>query len=126
MIDGPNEYAYVRQNPWTKFDPEVLDGPFVDEAPYLITTTNYNYNELDQVTSANIGGTIIASFTYDADGNRSTETEGSVTNSYSYDAENRLTNLVQNTGSTGNGGPQIQHQIKNLPNGQPINKVNIK
>ncbi len=24
MVDGPNLYAYVRQNPWTKFDPEGL------------------------------------------------------------------------------------------------------
>jgi len=24
MIDGPNEYSYVRQNPWTGFDPEGL------------------------------------------------------------------------------------------------------
>ena len=24
MVDGPNEYAYVRQNPWSKFDPEGL------------------------------------------------------------------------------------------------------
>ncbi len=22
FVDGPNLYAYVRQNPWTKFDPE--------------------------------------------------------------------------------------------------------
>jgi RHS repeat-associated protein len=25
FVDGPNLYAYVRQNPWTKFDPEGLD-----------------------------------------------------------------------------------------------------
>ena len=26
MVDGPNLYAYVRQNPWTAFDPEGLSG----------------------------------------------------------------------------------------------------
>ncbi len=25
MIDGPNEYTYVKQNPWTSFDPEGLE-----------------------------------------------------------------------------------------------------
>ena len=28
MVDGPNLYAYVNQNPWTKFDPEGLEGYF--------------------------------------------------------------------------------------------------
>lgn len=28
MVDGPNFYAYVRQNPWTHFDPE---GLYIDE-----------------------------------------------------------------------------------------------
>jgi RHS repeat-associated protein len=26
FVDGPNVYAYVKQNPWTKFDPEGLQG----------------------------------------------------------------------------------------------------
>ena len=26
FVDGPNAYTYVRQNPWTKFDPEGLQG----------------------------------------------------------------------------------------------------
>ena len=25
MVDGPNQYAYVCDNPWTKFDPEGLN-----------------------------------------------------------------------------------------------------
>ena len=34
MVDGPNLYAYVRQNPWTKFDPEGLQGvPAEGETP---------------------------------------------------------------------------------------------
>ena len=24
IVDGPNEYSYVRQNPWTMFDPDGL------------------------------------------------------------------------------------------------------
>jgi RHS repeat-associated protein len=26
FVDGPNLYTYVRQNPWSKFDPEGLQG----------------------------------------------------------------------------------------------------
>jgi hypothetical protein len=33
MIDGPNEYTYVNQNPWTKFDPEGLDGTDGNDSP---------------------------------------------------------------------------------------------
>ena len=28
MVDGPNLYSYVQQNPWTMFDPEGLEGYF--------------------------------------------------------------------------------------------------
>jgi len=31
FIDGPNLYAYVRQNPWSKFDPEGLKGKKVEK-----------------------------------------------------------------------------------------------
>jgi len=30
FVDGPNLYAYVRQNPWTKFDPEGLTNKTFD------------------------------------------------------------------------------------------------
>lgn len=32
FVDGPNLYAYVNQNPWTKFDPEGLDAELVNPA----------------------------------------------------------------------------------------------
>ena len=32
FVDGPNLYAYVRQNPWSKFDPEGLLGKSYAEA----------------------------------------------------------------------------------------------
>jgi RHS repeat-associated protein len=64
------------------------------------TNTTYNYNNLDQVTSTT--GALVASFGYDVDGNRTTQTIGTATNTYTYDAENRLVELVQGTG-TGNG-----------------------
>ena len=31
FVDGPNLYAYVVQNPWTKFDPQGLSGESLDE-----------------------------------------------------------------------------------------------
>src|SRR6266705_3272085 len=30
FVDGPNLYCYVRQNPWTKFDPEGLNGQHLE------------------------------------------------------------------------------------------------
>ena len=35
MVDGPNLYAYVNQNPWTMFDPEGLEGEDADEEPAI-------------------------------------------------------------------------------------------
>lgn len=35
FIDGPNLYAYVRQNPWTKFDPEGLMDMDTSDAMWL-------------------------------------------------------------------------------------------
>ena len=31
FVDGPNLYTYVRQNPWSHFDPEGLEGKTLDE-----------------------------------------------------------------------------------------------
>ena len=33
FVDGPNMYSYVRQNPWTKFDPKGLEGVVVSGQP---------------------------------------------------------------------------------------------
>jgi RHS repeat-associated protein len=34
FVDGPNLYTYVRQNPWTMFDPEGLSEMFVNQPGY--------------------------------------------------------------------------------------------
>ena len=45
FIDGPNLYAYVRQNPWSKFDPEGLTGWAIYNpgAPSQYQMTNPEY-----------------------------------------------------------------------------------
>ncbi len=56
--------------------------------------TNYTVNNLNQVVAANgLGGNI--TYTYDANGNRKTRTKGSQTDTYTYDVENRLIELIK-------------------------------
>jgi hypothetical protein len=44
-VDGPNVYTYVRQNPWTAFDPEGLDmaraGTALTKGNYLLAALEY-------------------------------------------------------------------------------------
>ncbi len=63
-------------------------------------TTNYTYNQDNQLKSYNSGATTV-SLTYDANGNRATRVIGGVTDTYSYDFENRLVGLVKGIGGTG-------------------------
>jgi uncharacterized protein RhaS with RHS repeats len=47
FVDGPNVYGYVRQNPWTKFDPHGLyetggGDPFDSKTPRWTSTTDKN------------------------------------------------------------------------------------
>jgi RHS repeat-associated protein len=65
-------------------------------------TTNYSYNNLNQLLSWTLGSTT-DSYTYDSNGNRATRIIGSATDTYSYDFENRLVNLVKNTTGGGAG-----------------------
>jgi RHS repeat-associated protein len=58
-------------------------------------TTLYQYNELDQLTSAGN-----AQYTYDDRGNLVRVTDGASTTAYSYDAANRLSKAVLPDGST--------------------------
>ncbi len=63
MIDGPNEYCYVRQNPWTSFDPDGLDFDGVDSAnpfAFLSTNSEYRRGQTDSLAAIAAGG-IIAS-----------------------------------------------------------------
>lgn len=41
FVDGPNLYAYVRQNPWTSFDPDGLDAKLVTETAGDQTITTF-------------------------------------------------------------------------------------
>ncbi len=59
------------------------------------TTTN-TYNNLDQLITAVTGGTTLT-YAYDANGNRYTRGDGTYTDTYTYDFENRLIQLVKNT-----------------------------
>lgn len=62
-------------------------------------TTAYQYNELDQLTSAGS-----AQYTYDSRGNLVRVTDGSSTTTYSYDAANRLIAAVMPNGLTATYG----------------------
>ncbi|MEA2561003.1 MAG: mucin9 [Acidobacteriota bacterium] len=61
--------------------------------------TAYQYNELDQLTSAGS-----AQYTYDGRGNLIRVTDGASTTTYSYDAANRLTKAVMPNGLTSTYG----------------------
>jgi len=55
-------------------------------------TTNYSYNNLNQLTGFTDGARQV-SFTYDDNGNRQQRVEGGVVDTYGYDGENRLLSL---------------------------------
>ncbi|MCS6862142.1 MAG: RHS repeat protein [Abditibacteriales bacterium] len=59
------------------------------------TTTNYTYNDLNQMLTA---GDV--SFTYDANGNTLSRTVGGQTTSYTWDYENKLTQMTYPNGTT--------------------------
>lgn len=54
-------------------------------------TTNYSYDALDHMIQLSYAGGSSASFTYDADGNRTAMTDSTGTTSYTYDSLNRPT-----------------------------------
>lgn len=64
--------------------------------------TEYFYNDNNQLTGF-IGETSTVGYTYDDNGNRLTRTEGTTTDSFSWDYENRLVSLTKQ--STGGVGP---------------------
>jgi RHS repeat-associated protein len=59
------------------------------------TTTNYQYNTLDQLTSA---GT--AQYSYDARGNLIGTIDGAATTAYTWDPANRMTSFTSSTGGS--------------------------
>ena len=56
-------------------------------------TTTYSVNALNELTGFTESGGRSVSFTYDDNGNRATRTEGTATDAYAYDTENRLISL---------------------------------
>lgn len=57
FVDGPNVYAYVVQNPWTKFDPEGLwaEDLFIALPSIAIGAKSF----YDNVRSGNVGGAVL-------------------------------------------------------------------
>jgi RHS repeat-associated protein len=47
FVDGPNVYTYVRQNPWTMFDPEGLEA-FTDKVVSMLRSINDNMMQKGQ------------------------------------------------------------------------------
>jgi RHS repeat-associated protein len=66
------------------------------------STTDYEYNALDQLEteSPSLGGDI--DYAYDGNGNLKSKTEGGNTTNYLYDARNRLTHVYNGIVATGN------------------------
>jgi hypothetical protein len=57
MIDGPNLYCYVNQNPWTKFDPEGLDpNSYYDPTNYDSPGRGWVTNDLYALSTILNGG----------------------------------------------------------------------
>ncbi len=61
--------------------------------------TVYTYNNLNQLTGAENGGTLVT-YTYDANGNLVSEHGGSKDKTYTYDAENRLVTATVSSGNS--------------------------
>jgi RHS repeat-associated protein len=57
FVDGPNMYAYVVQNPWTKFDPEGLWVEDLVVAPVSIGLGVASF--VDNVRSKNVGAAVV-------------------------------------------------------------------
>jgi RHS repeat-associated protein len=71
-----------------------------DPNPVNNGTTTYTLNALNQITRASgLGGTL--TFTYDKNGNRKTRTKSGLTDTYTFDAENRLVELQKNIADAG-------------------------
>lgn len=65
----------------------------LSRAPASSQTINYGYDALNRLTSANYTSGLTYSFTYDKVGNRSSQTVGGVSTTYTYDNADRLTNV---------------------------------
>jgi RHS repeat-associated protein len=58
MIDGPNEYTYVNQNPWTRFDPEGLFG-WSDIGNYIVHMPGAILNDIKDTSQLGYMGAVV-------------------------------------------------------------------
>jgi RHS repeat-associated protein len=73
-----------------------LNGPNLDlllQTENITTTINYSYDPLYRLTAADYDDGTFFHYTYDAVGNRLTQTTNSGTSTYTYDIANRLTSV---------------------------------
>jgi RHS repeat-associated protein len=68
------------------------------------TTYDYGYNAANRLIQVQKNGTVAASYAYDANGNRTSETKGSTVTSATYDAQDRLQTYGTATYTFGNAG----------------------
>ncbi len=92
----------------------------LSSAPFLDNTT-YTHNAANQVLSAN--GTNAATFAYDNNGNLTSKTIASKTTSYSYDYEDRLTQISANGSSTQYIYDGLGNRIAKIVNGTTTHYV---
>jgi RHS repeat-associated protein len=69
-------------------------------------TTTYTWDAADELTGLTSGGTT-TTYTYDGDGNRATETTGTSTTDFSYDLDNALPTLAEET----NGATELDRYV---------------
>ena len=60
----------------------------------------YTFDQLDRMSTANVGGAAVASMTYAAAGRAATETRGNVVTTFGYDVVSRLASLDDNLSGT--------------------------
>ena len=78
----------------------------------------YTTNNMNQYTS--VGG---ATYTFDADGNMTSKTEGGVTTTYTYDIENRLIGVTAPTDAWAYNYDALGNRIASTHNGVAVNYV---
>ncbi len=68
------------------------------------TTTNYSYDDLNQLTQVKVGSTTTATYTYDANHNRTSLVTAAGTTGYTYDDSDHLTQKTDPDGKVTNYG----------------------
>ena len=93
-VDGPNEYTYVRQNPWTYYDPYGLDG--------FKTFRNKLWDNTKNVVS----------FAEDASGKFfNTVSGGRIHREYADSFDQKLTGIAEQVGSDVSAANKLAHSV---------------